>query len=377
MASKCIEYGSTTRKECVEERDEGYNACREYRNRCCDWWPCSWACAVVSAFCFAYEWVSNIVCVAYATITEVFCVLWEAVITVVSAVLEVLASTIGLVLDLIGFVVKLFTLIPGIGRLIDLVLKAIGVAISFIAGLADRLLGLIGIRPEKKLRIVGLILKDESGNQVISTSDAVDLLDAAAEILKREANIRLLRSAPFQFSTPFGERERPDEDWVKVVDVNQDATTLDLPCNDDGFTQNLGLAGVKLDALIATNTFFGTARRLLGLGGPLVCFFIRHIPDDKTTDPCGAWGCCQVVTDYITIRSQPCGTSAARNWRVIAHEIGHTGLLTHRSVSDVGDADNLMAVPYASPPSRDTKVMAHLSPAQAVAVRTSRFVTYL
>lgn len=373
MASRCTEWRREDRQECTQERDEGYNACSDYESRCCDWWPCSWACKVVSWFCVAWTWISNVVCVAWAYITEWVCVAWEVVTVVISAVAEVIFSTIGFLLDAIAFVIQLFTLIPIIGRFIDLVLKAIAVVISFVVGLLDRFLTLIGIRPEKKLRVLGLILRDEAGNQVIPTANAIELLDAAADILKREANIRLMRAAPFQFSTPFGDREHPNEDWVKVVGPNQDSTTLDVPCGASGFAQNLGIAGSELDAIVAVNMFYGTFRRLIGLGGPLACLFIRHMPDDG--DACGPWGCCLVIAGYITVRAQPCDGDSGRNWRVVAHEIGHTGLLLHRSASD--EPDNLMATPYASPAARDDAWMAHLTRWQQSAVRTSRFVTYL
>ncbi len=373
MASKCTEKRRVDHKDCTQTRDEGYNACDRYKSKCCDWWPCSWACELVSWLCVAWTWVSNVVCVAWAYWSEWVCVAWEAVVTVVSFVVELVMSTVGFLLDAIAFVIQLFTLIPGIGRLIDLILKGIAAVISLFVGLIDRGLSLIGIRPEKKLRVLGLILKDESGNQVIPTANAVELLDAAAEILKREANIRLVRGAPFQFSTPFGDREHPNEDWVKIVQTNQDATTLDVPCGADGFAQNLGLAGTQLDAIVATHMFYGTFRRLIGLGGPLAVIFTRHMPEDGTT--CGPWGCCLVIAGYITIRSQPCDGDTSRNWRVVGHEIGHTGLLFHRSAGD--EPDNLMATPYASPGARDDAWMTQMTNWQIAAVRTSRFVTYL
>src|SRR5919108_1440793 len=115
---KCIKWGEERHQECSDYRDEGYNACSEYRSRCCDWWPCSWACEVVSWFCYAWYWVSNVVCVAWTWVTTAVCVAWDAVTTVVGAVVETVDSILSWVGSAAAFLVELVFAIPYVGRLL-------------------------------------------------------------------------------------------------------------------------------------------------------------------------------------------------------------------------------------------------------------------
>ena len=81
--NRCAERRDNGYNRCAERRDNGYNSCADWRSRCCDWWPCSWLCEIVSWFCVAWVWVSNIVCVAWVWVSNIVCVAWVWVSNIV------------------------------------------------------------------------------------------------------------------------------------------------------------------------------------------------------------------------------------------------------------------------------------------------------
>src|SRR5262249_12419309 len=83
-------------------------------------------------------------------------------------------------------------------------------------------------------------------------------------------------------------------------------------------------------------------RDIVGYGAPVACFVIRSIPD--AGDPCGANGCGLWITDYITLRRQPCPAGTAIDERAVGHELGHACNLWHLGAS--GNPSNLMGVPW-------------------------------
>ena len=166
--SKCIDSGKEGAKKCLKYRDDGYEACKEYRDdgysscdrwdaNCCDWWPCSWACKIVSWICAAWIWISNIVCVFAVWISNLVCVLWvvistaicvavDAVVTVLGAIVDTLESIFGWILSAIAFVIEFILSIPIVGRLIGWILAAFQTWFWFVTGIIDTIAGLIGIR---------------------------------------------------------------------------------------------------------------------------------------------------------------------------------------------------------------------------------------
>ena len=66
------------------------------------------------------------------------------------------------------------------------------------------------------LRVCVILMKDERGNPVAQVSDIVDELQAAIDIFKQEANVRLIRSAPFQYDSGFAGNETATADWVSI-----------------------------------------------------------------------------------------------------------------------------------------------------------------
>jgi hypothetical protein len=366
----CLQWAEERHQECAEWKDEGSQSCADWDKDCCDWWPCSWGCKIVTWLCVAWVWVSHWVCVAWNVITTIVCVVWDVVTTVVNAILVTIESIIGWVLDALAFVVELIFEIPFVGRFIKWIWNLVTFVVWTVVSLGDGLLGLIGIRPEKKLRVCTLILRDENGTPVAQVPYVVDLLQRAADILRREANIRLIRLAPFEYDSGFGGGETVTAEWVQTNDGSGDSDTLDVSCNASGFGADLGLTGTKFDFLASTRCFFGSFRRLLGYGGPVTCFVIRTVPDGSPG--CGGFGCGLWITDYVTVRHQPCpGEGPAINRRVAAHELGHSGNLWHIGAS--GNPTNLMGVPYdgSDPPAQTA-----LKTWQILLWRASKHVTY-
>jgi hypothetical protein len=62
--------GSQVTAACKEYRDQGYNACARWDRNCCDWWPCSWACKLITWLCVAWYWISHWFCVVYQTVVN-------------------------------------------------------------------------------------------------------------------------------------------------------------------------------------------------------------------------------------------------------------------------------------------------------------------
>lgn len=69
----CTEYRETVKYDCTNYRDDGYSACDRWDSDCCDWWPCSWGCRILTWFCVAWYWVSALVCTAWGYVASFFC----------------------------------------------------------------------------------------------------------------------------------------------------------------------------------------------------------------------------------------------------------------------------------------------------------------
>jgi hypothetical protein len=369
QTQKCTEYRDQGHNDCQQYQDQGYNACSNWDKNCCDWWPCSWGCKIISWVCVAWYWVSNVVCVAWfwvadvvcvawAVVTTAVCVIWDTAVTVVGAVIETVESIVGWVLSAVAFVIELFLTIPILGRLINWILDVVLTVVWFLAGLADTVLGFFGIRPEKKLRVCSIILSDENGKPLtdengkpLTAAWMVPKLQQAIDVLRQEANVRVIDSGPFHYSSGHGGAETATEDWVHVHEKASPASVLDRGDEVGALGEDLGTVGALLNAIANTVCFYSTWRRLVGYGGPVIIFVVRSMQagNGRSLGP---------LSDYITLSAQ-----ADLDVTVLAHELGHANYLWH-----VGGNDNLM---FASAP-RGT----NLNWWQVTLLRSSRHVTY-
>jgi hypothetical protein len=369
----CIAWGEERTQVCSQTADQGYNECAQTADQgykdCCDWWPCSWLCDawvwVSNIVCVAWTWVSNIVCVAWTWITTAVCVLWDVVTTVVNAILVTIESIVGWVLSAVAFVIELIEAIPFVGAVIRWIINFVTTVVVVIASVVDLVLGAIGIRPEKILRVCTVVLKDEKGNDVASKDVARQLLQTACDIYKRDANVRIVPSKPFKYSTGFAGAETVDDSWIIVDGSNSDATLLDVPCQSAGSAAGLPASGFQLKA--STLCFFGAWRRVVGYGAPVTCFLIRNVTD--------AIGCQVAFTDYATIDGALALPHPSP--RTLGHEVGHACMLMHQCVDE--DNANMMATQGDCTPSSSTlpdRVNPRISNAQALIIRASKHVTY-
>jgi hypothetical protein len=324
--ASCLQWGEQRIQSCNEYRDNGHNACSSWDAQCCDWWPCSWACKLVTWLCVGWYWVANVVCVAWTVVTTAVCLLWDVVTTVVNAVLETVESILGWLLSALAFVVDLIFSIPFVGRVLRWIWNVVLAIVWGLVGLGDAVLGLIGIRPEKKLRICVLVLRDEKG-PVAQTADVVRELQTAVDIYHDQANVRLMPSAPFQYDSGFAPARTVTNDWVTVMPDPASAGMLDVDCNEAAFGEDVSTKGSEIELTSSSRCFYGNFRRLTGYGAPVVVLIVRSVKDPPGSSRLG----CSLgpLSDYVTIEGS--------NPLCIAHELGHSCNLWH-----VDEAANLM-----------------------------------
>lgn len=77
----CTSYREHVTWGCTDYRDNGYSACDEWDKNCCDWWPCSWGCKLITWICVGWVWISSWVCVAFGYITSWICEAGNAIVT--------------------------------------------------------------------------------------------------------------------------------------------------------------------------------------------------------------------------------------------------------------------------------------------------------
>lgn len=140
LERRCRDWAAQQREECAQWADEGYSRCDDWETTwerrcddwdkdCCDWWPCSWACDVItwicqgwtwvsSQVCRAWVWVANWVCKAWYTILEWVCVAFVWVLKVVCVVWSWVAKLVCIAWDTIRcLLVKLGGILAKVGRL--------------------------------------------------------------------------------------------------------------------------------------------------------------------------------------------------------------------------------------------------------------------
>lgn len=344
----CLRWGEERHQECTQYRDNGYNSCASYERNCCTWWPCSWGCQLVAWLCVAWFWVANVVCVAWTWVTTAVCLVWDFIVLVVGVILTTIESIVGWVLSAIAFVVDLIFAIPIIGRLLRWIWDVVLAIVWFLASVPDTVLGIIGVRPEKKLRVCVVMLNDERGNRLADPATIVPDLQAAVDIFREECNVRIVPSQAFAYTTPYQGASRASADWVVGTGRGPSGNeVLDVECDTPALGEDLTTTGSIFEILAATSCFYGNWRRLAGYGAPIVVFLVRDVK--------GKLGCSiGPLSDYVVAEAgQPI---------CIAHEIGHACSLWH-----VDGATNLMN------PSCGQR---QLDWWQVALVRSSRHVSY-
>jgi hypothetical protein len=374
----CLKWGEKRKEECSETEDQGYNECAESLdegyNECCDWWPCSWACDawvwISNIVCVVWTWISNVVCVAWTVITTAICLMWDVISTVVGSVFGTIESILGWILSGITFFIEIIFSIPYIGAALRQLLGLLTHILWALVGFWDTVLGILGIRPEKRLRICTVILRDNRGNPVSSVEYVKSMLQVAADVYKRDANIRLIPSAPFKYNSGFDNAETVDDSWITIDDGTSGPDLLDDPDEDSSSSANDWTdIGAQFELITARCCFYGSWRRVIGYGAPITCFVIHSIPF--------ATGRAGFPKDYIKIvgalKNPP-----ADSPRTIGHEILHLVGFGHSCVAD--DPRNIMATADGCDPDnfmvKSDDANPRLSDYQAMVLRASKYATY-
>jgi len=316
---RCIETAEKSWEECTEERDQGHSACSNWDDRCCDWWPCSWGCKVITVFCVVWVWIANIVCVAWKIVTAVVCVAWEIV--------NILLTPVAIIIDIV-------LAIPIVGRIISEILNIVTEIVWRIVNLVlDFVLGIFGLDLVKYVRIGVVILRDEKGNAIAAEADIARAFENAKIIYTEAANIELVLEG------------------IHTVGGSAPDNALQVTCNISSWGTDLGTAGSYFE-WHSLRFWDSRLSEIIGLSSPITVFAIRTINPD-TTQGCSLGP----LTDYVLIEG---GDPIC-----FAHELGHAcGLILPMHDPNSDNLNNATC--------GGTK----LKPWQRTIVRTSSHATY-
>ena len=203
-------------------------------------------------------------------------------------------------LSFLALIVELIFAIPFVGRVLQWIWNAIVLNLVWLAAnLIDAALYLVGVRPQKKLRICTIVLRDERGRPVAAVQDVVDMINDAIDILLRECNVQIVNSAPLNFSSGLSDPIRADASWVQVHGRPVATPQLDVACDLPAFGEDLRRGRLGVPAQGSHELLLGNWRNVVGLGTPMTVLVVRSI-----TRPVLFSGCCIWVSNYLTISSQ-------------------------------------------------------------------------
>lgn len=378
--------------DCIQTRDDGYNECDKWADegskQCSAWEKCKWYTpwnCIAGFFCKAYYWVANWVCKGYRWVENIVCVAWKYITKFVCVAIDLISTIINFIVTfidvivsiiggIIGFIVAIISSIPYIGRFIEWVINIVKAIVYGIFSIPDSILTLLGIMPEKKLKLLVIIQKDNRGNPIVNNIEVVyRYVQYLINTFRIEMNIRVMPVNLLLFKTAFSDDNYSLSDFVKTDDGTSDYQTLDVCCDNCAVGADLSSNGSIFNLIMARLGFFTNGRRLIGYGAPIIAFSVRSYTDGKAGCSLGP------LSDYVTIKfneTQNGKKADGTDYSIseltpekpldavtdLAHEVGHCCNLPHF------DSDNLMQ----RSPARTGK----LTVWQKVLVRSSRHVTY-
>jgi len=279
----------------------------------------------------------------------------DVVTTVANAISTTVETIFGFVANVVSFIADVFLAIPIVGRFITELANLVQTIVFGISSaIVDGLLAMVGSAPEKQLKLLIIIQRDENGNPVANQSDVLTALEFAIVTFKQQANVRLVPLGPFQYTSKFADTPTASLAFVTTESDNSDSTTLDVNCDLAGWGDDFVMPGNQFELKMSRDGFWGNTRRIAGYGAPVCVFAVRSFND-------GDVGCSMgPLSNYVTVNFNDRGDST---FSTMAHELGHACTLFH-----VQDPMNLMIHNEPHP--------SFLDSGQVFLLRTSRHVTF-
>jgi hypothetical protein len=317
---------------------------------------------------------------AWGAVTGGIVTIVDGATTFANAVLDTVGSLLGPVLDAFATLLRLLFSIPYLGGGLSFIWNLILTVVWGIASILDFILALLGILPEKRMKLLVVIQRQENGGSVATVEEALLLLQAAIDTYKDQANVRILPAGYFKYASAFQDTPTASNPYV-MTEANMSASdTLDVCCGGCAFGDNFKTVGPSFQQKMTLDCFGGNASALIGYGAPVCAFAVRKFTDED--DP--GWGCSLgPIVDYVTVDVHDAAVAGANagdphafgSALSLAHEVGHACNLTHQDAAflpwggDVSDGNLMHHKPTHRGPS--------LTRWQVATLRTSRHVTYL
>src|SRR5262245_40825233 len=188
---------------------------------------------------------------AWDTLTDGVETVVDGTTRLVNAVLDTVSSFLGIPLDAIAGLLKLLSGIPIIGNLVNGILflwRIVLTVVWGVASLVDFFLALLGILPEKRMKLLVIIQRDEAGKGVATVPDEVfPLIQRAIDVYKDQANVRVLPVGYFKYASAFQDTPTASNPYIYRETIPSSSATLDVCCDSCAWGHNFTDAGPEFE----------------------------------------------------------------------------------------------------------------------------------
>ena len=173
-------------------------------------------------------------------------------------------------LNLLASIVDLIFSIPWVGRFLKLVWNSLLTGLHFLFGLGELAAWSLGFRPIKKFKVGVVLLSTQADQPGANVDEVVGALELTAEIFFEKVGIKLCPA--YHIPKSVSKHERPNSNWVQVLDFKESNRILNLGCNFRAVFEDLSPTGSRLQFQILKQFFFTAFRRVFGYGAPVTIF---------------------------------------------------------------------------------------------------------